>query len=108
LTNAQGWQQRWQQGNTDGVAIKPTDVPGVDRRGSKFVVVFRVDGPQRKQSADTMADARALKLKRDGQVRAQRRGPPCTSSACRGSIATRALGVTAFVPARAADSGGCW
>lgn len=42
--------------------LEPTDVPGVYRRGSKFVVVFRVDGRQRKQAADTMADAHALKL----------------------------------------------
>jgi integrase len=55
--------------------LEPTDVPGVYRRGSKFVVVYRVDGRQRKQSADTMADARAMKLQRDGEARAQRRGP---------------------------------
>jgi hypothetical protein len=53
--------------------LEPTDVPGVYRRGSKFVVVYRVDG--RQQSADTMADARAMKLQRDGEARAQRRGP---------------------------------
>jgi hypothetical protein len=55
--------------------LEPTDVPGVYRRGSKFVVVYRVDGRQRKQSADTMADARAMKLQRNGEARSQRRGP---------------------------------
>jgi hypothetical protein len=55
--------------------LKPTDVPGVYRRGSKFVVVYRVDGRQRKQAADTMADARVIKLQRDGEARARRRGP---------------------------------
>jgi integrase len=55
--------------------LEPTDVPGVYRRGSKFVVVYRVDGRQRKQSADTLTDARAIKLQRDGEARAQRRGP---------------------------------
>jgi integrase len=55
--------------------LQPTEVPGVYRRGSKFVVVYRVDGRQRKQSADTLADARAIKLKRDGEARAKRRGP---------------------------------
>ena len=55
--------------------LEPTEVPGVYRRGSKFVVVYRVDGRQRKQSADTLADARAIKLQRDGEARAQRRGP---------------------------------
>ena len=55
--------------------LEPTDVPGVYRRGSKFVVVYRVDGRQRKQSADTLAGARAIKLQRDGEARALRRGP---------------------------------
>jgi hypothetical protein len=55
--------------------LVPTDVPGVYRRGSKFVVVYRVDGRQRKQSADTLAGARAIKLNRDGEARALRRGP---------------------------------
>ncbi len=55
--------------------LEPTDVPGIYRRGSKFVVVYRVEGRQRKQSADTLADACAIKLKRDGETRAQRRGP---------------------------------
>jgi site-specific recombinase XerD len=57
------------------LTLEPTDVPGVYRRGSKFVVVYRVDGRQRKQSADTLTDARAIKLQRDGEARAQRRGP---------------------------------
>jgi integrase len=55
--------------------LEPTEVPGVYRRGSKFVAVYRVGGRQRKQSADTLADARALKLQRDGEARAVRRGP---------------------------------
>ena len=56
--------------------LEPTDVPGVYRRGSKFVVVYRVDGRQRKQSAETMAGARAIKLQRDGETRARRPGEP--------------------------------
>ena len=55
--------------------LEPTEVPGVYRRGSKFVVVYRVEGRQRKQSADTLAGARAIKLQRDGEARALRRGP---------------------------------
>jgi len=55
--------------------LEPSDVPGVYRRGSKFVLVYRVAGRQRKQSADTLADARAFKLERDGEARALRRGP---------------------------------
>jgi hypothetical protein len=37
--------------------LGPTELAGVYRRGSKFVVVYRVEGRQRKQSAD----ARAIK-----------------------------------------------
>ena len=55
--------------------LEPTDVPGVYRRGSKFVVVFRVEGRQHKQAAETMGDARTIKLQRDGEARARRRGP---------------------------------
>ena len=55
--------------------LEPTDAPGVYRRGSKYVVVYRADGRQRKQSADTLAEARAIKLQRDGEARALRRGP---------------------------------
>jgi integrase len=44
-------------------------------RGSKFVAVYRVEGRQRKQAVDTLADARAIKLQRDGEARAVRRGP---------------------------------
>ena len=38
-------------------------------------MVYRAEGRQRKQSADTLAEARAIKLKRDGEARAKRRGP---------------------------------
>jgi hypothetical protein len=47
-----------------GLPLEPTEVPGVYRRGSKFVAVYRVEGRQRKQSTDTLADAKALKLQR--------------------------------------------
>jgi hypothetical protein len=55
--------------------LQPTDVPGVYRRSSKFVVVHRAEGRQRKQAADTLAEAKAVKLRRDGEARAGRRGP---------------------------------
>ena len=58
--------------------LEPTGVPGVYRRGSKFLVVYRVEGRQRKQSADTLAEARTIKLERDGEARARRRGRLCT------------------------------
>jgi hypothetical protein len=49
LANAERWQQ----------------APGIYRRGSKYVVVYRVGGRQRKQHADTLAQARAIKLERN-------------------------------------------
>jgi hypothetical protein len=55
--------------------LEPTDVPGIYRRGSKFVVVYRAEGRQHKQSVTIFAEARAFKLRRDGEARAMRRGP---------------------------------
>ena len=55
--------------------LEPTEVPGVYRRASKFVVVYRADGRQRKQSVDTLAEAHAIKLQRAGEAREFRRGP---------------------------------
>ena len=55
--------------------LERTDAPGIYRRGSRYVVVYRVDGRQRKQYASTLAEARAIKIKRDGEARALRRGP---------------------------------
>jgi hypothetical protein len=54
--------------------LERTDAPGIYRRGSKYVVVYRAEGRQRKQYADTLAHARAIKLERDGEARALRRG----------------------------------
>lgn len=50
-------------------------MPGVYRRGTKFVVVYRADRRQHKQYADTLGEARAIRLQRDGEARAQRHGP---------------------------------
>ena len=58
-----------------GLPLERTDAPGIYRRGSKYVVVYRVEGRQRKQYAGTLAEARAIKLERDGEARALRRGP---------------------------------
>jgi len=55
--------------------LEPTDVPGIYQRGSRFVMVYRAGGRQRKQSVATLAEARALKLRRAGEARALRRGP---------------------------------
>jgi hypothetical protein len=40
-----------------------------------LVVVYRSGGLQRKQAAATLAEARAIKLARDTEARAERRGP---------------------------------
>ena len=37
--------------------LEATDVPGVYRRGSRFVAVYRAGGRQHKESADTLAGA---------------------------------------------------
>ena len=52
-----------------------TEFPGVYRRGSKFVVVYRAGGRQCKQAAATFSEARAIKLDRDAEARDGRRGP---------------------------------
>jgi integrase len=55
--------------------LERTTVPGVYSRGSRFVVVYRSGGRQRKQTAATLAEARAIKLARDEEGRVLRRGP---------------------------------
>ncbi|MBA3263010.1 MAG: phage integrase SAM-like domain-containing protein [Thermoleophilaceae bacterium] len=55
--------------------LEPTDVPGVYRRGSRFVAVYRAAGRQHKESAATLAEARAIKLARQADARERRRGP---------------------------------
>ena len=55
--------------------LERTDAPGIYRRGLRYVVVYRVEGRQRKQFASTLAEDRAIKLERDGEARALRRGP---------------------------------
>jgi len=58
-----------------GLPLERTEVPGIYRRGSKYVVVYRVDGRQRKQYADTLGEARVIKVARDGEARGLRRNP---------------------------------
>ena len=88
--------------------LEPTDVPGVYRRGSKFVVVYRVDGRQRKQSADTLAGARAIKLQRDGEARVLRRGPTLHGFSLSWLDRYAGAGTTACAPTRAASTVACW
>lgn len=58
-----------------GLPLERTSVPGVYRRGSRFVAVYRRGGRQRKETVGTLAEARALKLARSAEARAARRGP---------------------------------
>jgi hypothetical protein len=60
---------------THGVLLERTAHPGVYRRGRQYVAVYRRDGRQRKESAATFAEARAIKLVRDAEASEQRRGP---------------------------------
>jgi integrase len=56
-------------------ALQRTGHPGVYRRGSRFVGVYRRGGHQRKEAAASFAEARALKLAREAEERAERAGP---------------------------------
>lgn len=58
-----------------GVLLERTAHPGVYRRGSGYVAIYRLDGRQHKESAATFAEARTIKLRRDAQARDERRGP---------------------------------
>jgi hypothetical protein len=60
---------------TEAVLLERTAHPGVYRRGGQYVAVYRRDGRQRKESAATFAQARAIKLTRDAEASEQRRGP---------------------------------
>jgi hypothetical protein len=88
--------------------LERTDAPGIYRRGSKYVVVYRVEGRQRKQYADTLAQARAIKLKRDGEARALRRGPTLHGLGLSWLDRYAGTGTTACAPTPAASTVGCW
>jgi hypothetical protein len=52
-----------------------TEFPGVYRRGSRFVVVYRIGARQRKETVASLDEAVAIKLARDADARAERLGP---------------------------------
>jgi integrase len=54
-----------------------TRTPGIYKRGSRYVVVYKVNGRQRKESARTLDDARALKRKRETARDNGEDRPPC-------------------------------
>jgi integrase len=63
--------------------LRRTTHPGVYRRGSRFIAVYRRGGRQHKESAPSFAEARALKLRREAEERAQRSGPLLAEHALR-------------------------
>lgn len=52
-----------------------TSHPGVYRRGSRYVAVYRRDGRQRKETVASFTEARTIKVARDAEARAARLGP---------------------------------
>jgi integrase len=60
---------------TSGALLERTSHPGVYRRGSQYVAVYRRGGRQRKEFAATLDGARSIKLKRDAEAKDERRGP---------------------------------
>ena len=61
--------------------MRATSVPGVYRRGSRWVAVYRDNGRQRKESAATFRAAREIKIRRTAQEVARRAGPTLHSYA---------------------------
>lgn len=55
--------------------LEQTSFPGVYRCGARLVAVYRRGGRRRKESAASFAEAREIKLARDAEARAERRGP---------------------------------
>jgi hypothetical protein len=71
LEGFSGWWRTPLGGNSGGnratvskLPLERTDAPGIYRRGSKYVVVYRVEGRQRKQDASTLAEARGERSSR--------------------------------------------
>src|SRR3954469_4448600 len=48
--------------------LERTKTPGIYKRGERYVVVYRVDGRQKKEAARTLDDARRIKDRRRVQV----------------------------------------
>ena len=71
-------------------------------------MVYRVEGRQRKQYVGTLADARAIKVERDGEARARRRGPTLHGFSLAWLDRYAGAGETACAPTRAASTGACW
>jgi hypothetical protein len=55
--------------------LAKTAQPGVYRRGSQWVAVYRIDGRQHKESAATFREAREIKIRRAAQAASDAAGP---------------------------------
>lgn len=62
-------------------ALRTTSHPGVYRRGSRWVAVYRIDGRQHKESAATFREAREIKIRRTAQAATDAAGPTLHSYA---------------------------
>ncbi len=64
-------------------ALTRTTHPGVYRRGRRYVAVYRREGRQHKETVDSFAEARTVKLAGDAEERAERLGPTLRDHALR-------------------------
>jgi integrase len=64
-------------------ALVRTSYPGVYRRGRRYVAVYTRDGRQRKETVSSFAEARAVKVARQAEARAERLGPTLRDHALR-------------------------
>jgi hypothetical protein len=89
-------------------ALATTSHPGVYRRGSRWVAVYREDGRQRKQSASTFREAREIKIRRTAEAASRRAGRTLHSYALESVDTTPAVAPTmSSTTARAASIAGC-
>jgi integrase len=68
-------------GLTMAASMRATSTPGVYERGSQWVVVYRQDGRQHKQSVATYREAREIKVRRTADEAARTTGPTLHSYA---------------------------
>jgi hypothetical protein len=88
--------------------LERTVAPGIYRRGSRYVVVYRsrvVSASSTPARWPRRGPSRSSATARRGHCAAARR---CTGSASRGLTATPAAGTTACAPTRAASTVACW
>ncbi len=73
-------------------ALRRTSQPGVYKRGRRYVAFYRRGGRQHKEAAATFDEARAIKLAREAEARAERLGPTLHDHALRWVASYAAIG----------------